>query len=131
MILQILITCPVAVHQMFFATSVLHVHLMQWDDENLVEQAVNRCDHVWESIDPNKVSAIFIVVCYFYQLSIRRIALERDLGPVLLCSQDNSFDREFLENGMKFWEHTQFHWLFYVLCSLKSLKQRYFRLVVF
>lgn len=58
---------PVAVHQMFFATSVLHVHLMQWDDENLVEQAVNRCDHVWESIDPNKVSAIFfIVVCYFF-----------------------------------------------------------------
>ncbi|XP_040993384.1 sister chromatid cohesion protein SCC4 [Juglans microcarpa x Juglans regia] len=40
--------------QMFFATSVLHVHLMQWEDENLVEQAVNRCDHVWESIDPNK-----------------------------------------------------------------------------
>jgi hypothetical protein len=62
-----LITCPVAVHQMFFATSVLHVHLMQWDDENLVEQAVNRCDHVWESINPNKVSAIFfIVVCYFF-----------------------------------------------------------------
>uniref|UniRef100_A0A2N9HSB0 Uncharacterized protein n=1 Tax=Fagus sylvatica TaxID=28930 RepID=A0A2N9HSB0_FAGSY len=30
--------------QMFFATSILHVHLMQWDDENLVEQAVNRCD---------------------------------------------------------------------------------------
>ncbi|KAK9998990.1 hypothetical protein SO802_018593 [Lithocarpus litseifolius] len=40
--------------QMFFATSILHVHLMQWDDENLVEQAVNRCDQVWESIAQNK-----------------------------------------------------------------------------
>lgn len=40
--------------QMFFATSILHVHLMQWDDENLVEQAVNRCDQVWESIESNK-----------------------------------------------------------------------------
>lgn len=55
-------TYPIAVHQMFFATSVLHVHLMQWDDENLVEQAVNRCDHVWASIDPNKVSGIFFLV---------------------------------------------------------------------
>jgi MAternally-affected-uncoordination protein len=27
---------------------------MQWDDENLVEQAVNRCDQVWESIESNK-----------------------------------------------------------------------------
>ncbi|KAK1362590.1 hypothetical protein POM88_047064 [Heracleum sosnowskyi] len=28
--------------QMFFATSILHVHLMQWDDVSLVEQAVNQ-----------------------------------------------------------------------------------------
>ncbi|KAK7385639.1 hypothetical protein VNO78_31390 [Psophocarpus tetragonolobus] len=40
--------------QMFFATSILHVHLMQWDDDNLVEQAVNRCNQIWESIDPDK-----------------------------------------------------------------------------
>ena len=52
---------------MFFATSILHVHLMQWDDENLVEQAVNRCDQVWESIEQNKVSVVFfIVVCYSF-----------------------------------------------------------------
>ena len=37
---------------------------MQWDDENLVEQAVNRCDQVWESIESNKVSAIIICVSY-------------------------------------------------------------------
>jgi len=30
---------------------------MQWDDNNLVEQAVNRCNEIWESIEPNKVSA--------------------------------------------------------------------------
>lgn len=40
--------------QMFFATSVLHVHLMQWDDGSLVEGAVSRCNAVWESIDPDK-----------------------------------------------------------------------------
>ncbi|KAL4587868.1 hypothetical protein LXL04_000743 [Taraxacum kok-saghyz] len=40
--------------QMFFATSVLHVHLMQWDDGTLVENAVNRCNDIWESIDTDK-----------------------------------------------------------------------------
>ncbi|KVI03704.1 sister chromatid cohesion protein SCC4 isoform X2 [Cynara cardunculus var. scolymus] len=40
--------------QMFFATSVLHVHLMQWEDGSLVEGAVNRCNGVWESIDHDK-----------------------------------------------------------------------------
>lgn len=42
--------------QMFFATSILHVHLMQWDDVSLVEQAVNRCNVVWDSIELDKVS---------------------------------------------------------------------------
>lgn len=46
---------------MFFATSVLHVHLMQWDDGSLVESAVTRCNTVWESIDPERVS-----LCKFY-----------------------------------------------------------------
>lgn len=40
--------------QMFFATSILHVHLMQWDDVSLVEQAVNRCNVVWDSIEIDK-----------------------------------------------------------------------------
>ncbi|XAR60838.1 hypothetical protein NMG60_11034362 [Bertholletia excelsa] len=40
--------------QMFFATSILHVLLMQWDDPNLVERAVNRCSEVWNSIQPDK-----------------------------------------------------------------------------
>ncbi|XP_023731008.1 sister chromatid cohesion protein SCC4 isoform X2 [Lactuca sativa] len=40
--------------QMFFATSVLHVHLMQWDDGSLVEAAVSRCNDIWESIDADK-----------------------------------------------------------------------------
>ncbi|XP_027333799.1 sister chromatid cohesion protein SCC4 isoform X3 [Abrus precatorius] len=40
--------------QMFFATSILHVHLMQWDDDNLVEQAVNKCNEIWELIGPDK-----------------------------------------------------------------------------
>ncbi|XP_024020426.1 sister chromatid cohesion protein SCC4 isoform X2 [Morus notabilis] len=40
--------------QMFFVTSVLHVHLMIWDDVNLVEAAVNKCLQVWETIHPEK-----------------------------------------------------------------------------
>ncbi|KAK6912324.1 Chromatid cohesion factor MAU2 [Dillenia turbinata] len=42
--------------QMFFATSILHVHLMQWEDVNLVEKALSKCDEVWDSIEPHKVS---------------------------------------------------------------------------
>lgn len=40
--------------QMFFATSLLHVHLMQWTDDNLVERAVNQCDEVWQTIPPDR-----------------------------------------------------------------------------
>lgn len=40
--------------QMFFATSIFHVHLMQWDDVNLVERALTKCDEVWESFELNK-----------------------------------------------------------------------------
>ncbi|WVY90438.1 hypothetical protein V8G54_035952 [Vigna mungo] len=45
---------PELQEQMFFATSILHVRLMQWDDDNLVEQAVNRCNEIWELIDLDK-----------------------------------------------------------------------------
>ncbi|XP_027183780.1 sister chromatid cohesion protein SCC4 [Coffea eugenioides] len=40
--------------QMFFATSILHVHLMQWSDVSLVEGAVKRCNMLWESFSPEK-----------------------------------------------------------------------------
>lgn len=50
---------------MFFATSILHVHLMQWYDDNSVEQAVNKCEEVWESIEPEKVSGF---LPFFYVL---------------------------------------------------------------
>ncbi|KAM7521957.1 hypothetical protein LguiA_011859 [Lonicera macranthoides] len=43
--------------QMFFATSILHVHLMQWDDVSLVEGAVTRCSVIWESIELDKRQA--------------------------------------------------------------------------
>ncbi|XP_004490740.1 sister chromatid cohesion protein SCC4 isoform X2 [Cicer arietinum] len=41
--------------QMFFATSMLHVHLMQWNDDNMaeLEQTVNKCNEIWESIQPD------------------------------------------------------------------------------
>lgn len=42
--------------QMFFATSKLHVHLMQWDDVDMVERALARCDEVWNSFELNKVT---------------------------------------------------------------------------
>ncbi|KAI9112971.1 hypothetical protein K1719_016085 [Acacia pycnantha] len=40
--------------KMFFATSILHVHLMQWDDDKLVEQAVNKFNKIWDSIESNE-----------------------------------------------------------------------------
>ncbi|KAK9115976.1 hypothetical protein Sjap_014923 [Stephania japonica] len=40
--------------QMFFATSMLHVRLMQWEDLNSVEKAVQKCSEVWEFITPDK-----------------------------------------------------------------------------
>ncbi|CAI9107191.1 OLC1v1006495C3 [Oldenlandia corymbosa var. corymbosa] len=43
--------------QMYFAASILHVHLMQWIDVNLVEGAVNRCKLIWESFSPDKVGS--------------------------------------------------------------------------
>lgn len=46
---------------MFFATSILHVQLMQWDDGSSVERAINKCDEAWESIDPNRVCQQFLV----------------------------------------------------------------------
>ncbi|KAL0436634.1 UNVERIFIED_CONTAM: Sister chromatid cohesion protein SCC4 [Sesamum radiatum] len=41
--------------QMFFATSILHVRVMQWDSTSLVEESVNRCNVIWESIEPDKM----------------------------------------------------------------------------
>ncbi|XP_047253024.1 sister chromatid cohesion protein SCC4 isoform X6 [Capsicum annuum] len=40
--------------QMFFATSILHVHLMQWENESSVQDALNRCNVIWESIESVK-----------------------------------------------------------------------------
>ncbi|KAL5580463.1 hypothetical protein UlMin_012905 [Ulmus minor] len=62
--------------QMFFATSILHVHLMQWNDENLVTAAVNKCDEIWESIEPEKRQYCLGLLFYnellhiFYRLRI-------------------------------------------------------------
>lgn len=36
--------------EMVFATSILHVQLMQWEDPDLVKQAVSKCDEVWSLI---------------------------------------------------------------------------------
>ncbi|KAJ8445779.1 hypothetical protein Cgig2_000959 [Carnegiea gigantea] len=62
--------------QMFFATSMLHVHLMQWDDVNLMERALVKCDEVWESFDLNKRQQCLGLLFYnellhvFYRLRI-------------------------------------------------------------
>ncbi|XP_044484288.1 sister chromatid cohesion protein SCC4 isoform X2 [Mangifera indica] len=62
--------------QMFFATSILHVHLMQWDDDISVQRAMKKCDEVWESIDPNRREQCLGLLFYnellhiFYRLRI-------------------------------------------------------------
>ncbi|GER28144.1 maternal effect uncoordination 2-2 protein [Striga asiatica] len=40
--------------QMFFATSILHVRVMEWESTNLVEESVSRCNMIWEAIEPDK-----------------------------------------------------------------------------
>lgn len=62
--------------QMFFASSILHVHLMQWGDLELVETALRNCDEVWQSIDAPKREQCLGLVFYnellhiFYQLQV-------------------------------------------------------------
>lgn len=63
--------------QMFFATSILHVHLMQWDNEGLVEGAVCKCDQVWESIEPEKVRACPMLVVL---LHVKKCNFHRSLS---------------------------------------------------
>ncbi|GLT45154.1 hypothetical protein SLA2020_190070 [Shorea laevis] len=62
--------------QMFFTSSILHVHLMQWGDQTLVEQSVGRCDDVWKTIHPDRRANCLGLFFYnellhvFYRLSI-------------------------------------------------------------
>ncbi|KAF4359063.1 sister chromatid cohesion protein SCC4 [Cannabis sativa] len=62
--------------QMFFAASILHVHLMQWDDMDLVEAAVDQCDQIWETIRPENRQHCLGLLFYnellhiFYRLRI-------------------------------------------------------------
>lgn len=56
--------------QMFFVTSILHVHLMLWDDVNLVEAAVNKCQQVWETIHPEKRQVCLGLLFYNELLNI-------------------------------------------------------------
>ncbi|XP_011041749.1 PREDICTED: uncharacterized protein LOC105137639 isoform X2 [Populus euphratica] len=62
--------------QMFFATSVLHVHLMQWYDDNSVQSALRRCDDLWESLGPDRREQCLGLLFYnellhiFYQLHV-------------------------------------------------------------
>lgn len=62
--------------QMFFATSSLHVHVMQWDNTSLVAESIARCNVVWESIEPDKQNQCLGLLFYhellhlFYLLRI-------------------------------------------------------------
>ncbi|KAI4382684.1 hypothetical protein MLD38_008620 [Melastoma candidum] len=62
--------------EMFFATSMLHVHLMQWEDEAVVARAVGKCDEVWASIQPDRKECCLGLMFYnellhaFYYLRI-------------------------------------------------------------
>lgn len=43
--------------QMVFSTSILHVHLMQWEDAASVRQAVAKCDEVWNVLSAEERNA--------------------------------------------------------------------------
>ncbi|XP_047330261.1 sister chromatid cohesion protein SCC4 [Impatiens glandulifera] len=53
--------------QMFFATSMLHVHLMMCDDQSTTETAIKNCNELWDSIEEGKrqqCTGLF----FYYQL---------------------------------------------------------------
>ncbi|KAI3991269.1 hypothetical protein MKX01_034588 [Papaver californicum] len=62
--------------QMFFATSIFHVHLMQWEDVNSVGNAAVKCNEIWEFLQPDKRHQCMGLFFYnellnaFYQLRI-------------------------------------------------------------
>ncbi|KAM7258500.1 hypothetical protein ACFE04_014241 [Oxalis oulophora] len=62
--------------QLFFATSILHVNLMQWHDPSSVQKAINKCDEIWNSIDQAKREQCLGLMFYnellhiFYRLRI-------------------------------------------------------------
>ncbi|MCL7050589.1 hypothetical protein MKW94_028283 [Papaver nudicaule] len=64
--------------QMYFATSIFHVHMMQWDSEDLnsVTNAAVRCNEIWESLQPDKRRQCMGLFFYnellntFYQLRV-------------------------------------------------------------
>lgn len=60
---------------MFFATSILHVHLMQWENESSVQDAVNRCNAIWKSIESEKVSPVplLLSLCMYCGVLLQRI----------------------------------------------------------
>ncbi|RAL42289.1 hypothetical protein DM860_012072 [Cuscuta australis] len=51
--------------QMFFATSILHVHLMQGENASVVQEVVNQCNLIWESIELDKQC---IGLLFYYEL---------------------------------------------------------------
>ncbi|KAK6145193.1 hypothetical protein DH2020_022013 [Rehmannia glutinosa] len=53
-----------------FATSILHVRVMQWESTSLVEESVNRCNMIWESIEPDKSCVDAMQSEYYFKSSI-------------------------------------------------------------
>lgn len=44
--------------KVFFAASELHIHLLHWDDSQVVHSAVQRCAGLWEEIPTYQVGVI-------------------------------------------------------------------------
>ncbi|KAM7257502.1 hypothetical protein ACFE04_013243 [Oxalis oulophora] len=59
---------PYAELQLFFATSILHVNLMQWHDPTAAENAVNKCDEVWNSIHQSKREGECLGLLFYNEL---------------------------------------------------------------
>ncbi|KAF6153106.1 hypothetical protein GIB67_034828 [Kingdonia uniflora] len=93
--------------QMFFATSILQVHLMQWDDVNLVKRAVKNCDEVWEMIPPEKTAVHWI--CDYknakqhdYKLvAAVKSDLEKRKGIQDLTTELNSINQSLSQSDLK------------------------------
>ncbi|GAB4852288.1 hypothetical protein Ancab_016480 [Ancistrocladus abbreviatus] len=76
---------------MSFTTSILHVHLMQWDDLNLVEKTVVKCDEVQESLELIKSMGI---ACRYKSQNVAVKIVPRGETPEQIARREARFARE-------------------------------------
>ncbi|KAK1403686.1 hypothetical protein POM88_003291 [Heracleum sosnowskyi] len=95
--------------QMFFATSILHVHLMQWDDVSLVEQAVNQSHVHFVSVSATIPNIEDIGKVEFCDIGFQ--SRESKAPSKLYIRQQREAKRQFLLSLSKKFTNLQKNWM--------------------